>query len=382
MAHYIYEWLSQTETWVHGQVTHLPSPIEPYVITQRTKNLDQFAFPRIHAFEDEPAWRRWTDLLLRKIGVRDHLAFVRDRLVDEGALLLHSHFGPAGYENAGAAEAAGIPHVVTFYGMDVNQLPTEEPVWRDRYREMFDRVDLVFCEGPAMREQVLDLGCPPEIAEVHHLGIEVDRFRFEPRTWTPGEPLRVLFASTFTEKKGIPYGLEALARLTDRVDLEITLVGDAGSSERSQREKQRILDTIEENDLEPHVDLVGYVSYEELIDLAYDHHVFMAPSVHASDGDNEGGAPVTIIEMAATGMPIVASRHCDIPEIVKHEETGLLADERDVDGLTSALEWLIEHPDRWKELAEAARAHVEEDYDAATQGRRLADRYRTLVDEA
>ena len=63
------------------------------------------------------------------------------------------------------------------------------------------------------------------------------------------------------------------------------------------------------------------------------HDVFLAPSVTASNGDTEGGAPVAIIEMAASGMPIVSTRHCDIPSVVLDGVTGLLAAERDSEGL-------------------------------------------------
>ncbi len=46
------------------------------------------------------------------------------------------------------------------------------------------------------------------------------------------------------------------------------------------------------------------------------HHLFLSPSVTAPDGDSEGGAPVSIIEAAATGMPVVSTTHCDIPQAV------------------------------------------------------------------
>ena len=71
--------------------------------------------------------------------------------------------------------------------------------------------------------------------------------------------------------------------------------------------------------------LLGYVSRETLREEAYEHDVFLAPSVTASNGDTEGGAPVAIIEMSASGMPIVSTNHCDIPSVVLDGVTGLLA---------------------------------------------------------
>src|SRR5690606_39794503 len=63
---------------------------------------------------------------------------------------------------------------------------------------------------------------------------------------------------------------------------------------------------------------LGYQPWRALMDAAYRHHVFLSPSITASDGDTEGGAPVGLIEMAATGMPVISSRHADIPEVIEH----------------------------------------------------------------
>jgi colanic acid/amylovoran biosynthesis glycosyltransferase len=186
-------------------------------------------------------------------------------------------------------------------------------------------------------------------------------------------------AASFQEKKGIPYGLRALARLKKDVPLEVTIIGDANDEPQSQAEKRRILTTLEETGLKDCVRLLGYQSYSALIQQACEHHVFLAPSVTAASGDTEGGAPVSLIEVAATGMPVVSSRHCDIPEVVRDGETGFLAPERDVEGLYAALCRLIGDSSRWHAMATAARRHIEQEFDARCQGVRLAKIYRTVA---
>jgi colanic acid/amylovoran biosynthesis glycosyltransferase len=123
---------------------------------------------------------------------------------------------------------------------------------------------------------------------------------------------------------------------------------------------------------------MGFQPFRVLLEEAYLHHVFLSPSVTASDGDTEGGAPVSIIEMAASGMPIVTTRHCDIPAVVIDGVTGLLADERDVDGLVQRLGWLVDNRDRWRPMLDAGRMHVEEHFDAVKQGESLAGIYRQV----
>src|SRR4051812_21366847 len=126
------------------------------------------------------------------------------------ARVLHSHFGSGGWADLAHARRMGARHVVTFYGFDVNYLPVSQPVWYARYRELFAAVDLVLCEGPHFARSIEALGCPAAKIKVQHLGVPIEDIRFVPRQWQPGTPLRILIAGSFTEKKGIPYALEAL----------------------------------------------------------------------------------------------------------------------------------------------------------------------------
>jgi colanic acid/amylovoran biosynthesis glycosyltransferase len=115
------------------------------------------------------------------------------------------------------------------------------------------------------------------------------------------------------------------------------------------------------------------------MDLAYRHHIYLAPSCTAEDGDSEGGAPVTLMEMAAAGLLVVSSRHADIPEVITDGVCGLLADEGDVDGLIEHLIWLTEHREAWFKLRFAARKRIETEFESRGRGRELAEIYRNVA---
>jgi colanic acid/amylovoran biosynthesis glycosyltransferase len=230
-----------------------------------------------------------------------------------------------------------------------------------------------------MAQQLVELGCPNEKIKIYHLGIATEKIPYLPRMWHPGETLRVLIAASFREKKGIPYALEALALLKTDIHMEITIIGDANSEARSQKEKQRILEIIADKGLEPEVRLLGYQRHTVLLTEAYRSHVFLSPSITASDGDTEGGAPVTLAEMMATGMPVVSTNHCDIPEIVRYGIDDWLADERDVEGLTRRIRWLIENPEKWRRMLDIGRKHIEVNFNASRQGQQLKGIYQSLL---
>ena len=127
---------------------------------------------------------------------------------------------------------------VSFYGLKYGRLPKAEPVWRERYAELFSQVDMVTTQGPYMAQSVIDLGCPKDKMRVHRLGIESEQIPYVARQWKPGTPFRVLIAAGFVEKKGIPSAVGALARIKDEVPMEITIIGDARPDRASQHEKQ------------------------------------------------------------------------------------------------------------------------------------------------
>ena len=193
---------------------------------------------------------------------------------------------------------------------------------------------------------------------------------FRPRQWTPGVPLRILMACAFREKKGVPYALEMIGRLQHEVPLEVTIIGGAGPG-YSLREVNWIHEIIAKHRLESKIRMMGFQPYSVLWEEAYRHHLFLSPSVTASSGDTEGGAPVSIIEMAATGMPILSTTHCDIPEVMRPETDRFLAPEREVDALLALAQGLIRD---WGALGEPllrVRRHLEREFDLTAQARKM-----------
>ncbi|MCL5104460.1 MAG: glycosyltransferase [Armatimonadetes bacterium] len=376
VLHSVGSWLPQTQTWLHNQVCYLPAEITSHIVCDRTENLDQFGVPNIHC-TSKLGLRRVVNGVLRRLGLSEgsHRLVAARRC---GAGVLHSHFGDQAWYDIPAARSAGIKHVATFYGFDINYLPRTDPSWSARYLELFDSVDRILCEGPHMADCIVRIGCPEEKVRVHHLGVRTDEIAFRPRQWNGTEPLRVLIAASFREKKGIPYALDALGRIAGEVALEVTVIGDALNDERSQMEKAKIEAMIDKHRMGGILRMLGFQPADVVFREAYNHHVYLSPSITAQDGDTEGGAPVAIIDMLATGMPVVSTRHCDIPEVVQDGVSGLLADERDVDGLADRLMWLVHHAQEWSNLAEAGRQQVELHFNARVQGLRLAEIYEEL----
>ncbi len=382
-AHSFPVWLPQTQTWLYQQVRSLPDDITSHIICKETLNEDQFNLPNIHSLSG-PASKR-SKITTRLFRHADYHLYTYRMCRKLGPGILHSHFGPVGWKNHkvlrlfNAHNVKQMKHIVTFYGQDVDHLPKVNPKWRSRYRDMFRHIDLVLCEGPFMAEKVVSLGCPENRVAVHRLGVDLDAIPYQPRSLEENEPVKILMAAAFRPKKGFQYGLKALEKLAGRFDFRITLVGDETGDEVSAEEKKKILKYTADSKLADRITLKGFITAGDLTRLALDHHIYLAPSLTADDGDSEGGAPVSLIEMAASGMPAVSSNHCDIPQVIKHGTNGLLSEERDADSLAQHLEYLIRHPEKWKEFGSKSRRHIESQFNASVQGQRLAEIYRNVI---
>ncbi len=372
VGHYVAPYLPVTGSWIYGQLMNLRSH-RAVVMTDRTLNLDVFPFAPIYPADRASRFRklRWA---LKDGRVRGVSWRYFDEVIErEGVSLLHAHFGQAGAEMVEMKRRVGLPMVTAFYGADVSQLPAD-PYWRALFVRLFEAGELVLAEGSAMRAALIALGCPPAKVVIQHLGVDVATIPFQVKRPDPDGTVRILIAGTFREKKGIPDALRAIQRVHRHYPkLRATLIGDSAGRQGDDDEKRVILGLL--SSLGDVVTWLGYVPYPEFRKQLQGHHIFLSPSVTARDGDSEGGAPIAILEAAATGMPIVSTRHADIPEIVVPNESALLSAERDVEALTANLERLLKDPDQWAAMGERGRRHVEESYNVTVQVERLETLY-------
>ena len=370
-------WLPLTMTWAYNQMRYAEGT-RALVLAGTTVNRERFPWEPVYATASSVERARVR--ALRRAGRRAYPRSYGRAFRDHRPQVLHSHFGYRGWADLPLARRFGPAHVVTFYGHDVTMFPRTWPVWRRRYAELFADADLFLCEGPFMRRSLVQLGCAEDKVRVQRLGVELDRLPCRPRVLGDGEPVRVLIAGAFRPKKGIPAALEAVAfsRARGR-DLRVTVVGGSSGSAMEEAERASIEDVVRRHGLADVVDFAGMVPYERLLGEYARHHLFLSPSITAPDGDSEGGAPVSIIEAAATGMPVVSTTHCDIPEVVEDGVTGVLAPEGDQQTLDEALDRLVSAPSRWPTMGEAAADLVRRRFDVRICARGLAATYRELA---
>lgn len=378
VAHFSLYYFELSENWIHTQVKYTEG-WNRLVFTNKAKNLDSVDWtPEIYDRSQKlSVGTRLLDSIVMKLtGYYPSFFF---RLKNENVQLIHAHFGTMGYLCSGMAKRLDIPLVTTFYGYDASLLPKEKPAWKSKYRKLFDNGTLFLAEGPAMGKKLENLGCPPDKIIVHHLGVELDKYRVK-KVYPAENHLRMLMVGRFVEKKGFIYGLRAFSNFLENGGSgNLTIYGDSNSTAESDQIKKELFEFVDDHNLRDSVSFPGLIPLEKLQKEYSKYDLFLAPSIKATNGDDEGGAPVTIIEAGASGIPVIGSRHCDIPEIIKHGKTGFLADEKDVDKLTRHILHLHRNPELQKSFGQNGVKHISRNFSAIKQGKILSSIYKDCL---
>ena len=282
--------------------------------------------------------------------------------------VIHCHFGNHGLRAIALREVGALTGSVltTFHGYDVNKLPLEKGP--DVYKALFASGDLYTANTEFTKSQVVKLGCPEEKIEILTVGLDMDRYQYRIRTPGDNEKILILSVARLVEKKGIEYAIRALDHIRHtHQNVEYLVVGDGPL--RGSLEK--IVDELVLNDF---VRFLGWKSQDEIKDLFYRSHIFVLPSVTASNGDREGQALV-LQEAQATGMPIVSTYHNGIPDGVLEGRSGFLVPEQDVEALYEKLDYLLSNPKKWTEMGKCGRDFVENKYDIGRLNEKLVGIY-------
>lgn len=385
VVHLFDRYLNSTMNWVYNLLRFTPK-LDP-VIAAPVIYQNQFhtaAFQFIYSpLQYQRKMDEWSVHPLQNMIVKlDHRFWgiyrrhLLKHLKAEKPDLLHAHFGNVAWQYLPLARKLDLPLVVSFYGYDYELVPYEKPVFRERYQTLFREASAILVAGPHGVEVLKKMGCPKAKIHTLPLGIIPDDIPFEERS-KPAGRLHLLQAATITEKKGHTYALEAFQRFhRHHPNSTLSLVGEVIDRELFQK----LMQQIREARLEESVRYLPFVPYDSFHRFLHQFDAFLHPSCFAQNRDSEGSAPIVLLDAQASGLPVIASDHCDIAEEVVHGKTGWIAPEKEVEGLVKGLEYFYNLPEAdFAAYSRRARMHVETRYDIRHSGPRLQQIYQQVL---
>lgn len=280
-----------------------------------------------------------------------------------GCRLIHAHSGREGLIGLRLGARLRLPLVTSFRGADLAGQPR-------RFEPLFARGALFLADAEAVRRQLLSLGCPEERLRVLHPGVDVERIPFAERQ-PCAESVNVLLIGRLVERKGIVHALQAFAHASlYHRRATLTVIGDGP-------ERPKVEALLHELNL-ANVRLLGAQPHQAVLDEMQEAHILIQPNVTGADGGGEG-IPLALLEAQASGLPVVATWHSGLPEVVADGRSGYLVSERDTHALGERLRHLIEHPELWGPFGRAGREVVAAGFDLQQQALALEGYYDQLL---
>ncbi len=260
--------------------------------------------------------------------------------------------------------------ITTFRGYDISMFVQQRG--EHVYDSLFAKGDFFLANCEFFKKKAIKLGCNAKKIVVHGSGIDSSKFPFQVRHPHSDGKIRVTTTGRLVEKKGIEYSICAVAKvLKIYPNVEYTIIGDGCLKE----DLQQLIDSL---NIANQVKLLGWKNQVEIIDIVNNSDIFVAASVTGKDGNQD--APVnTLKEAMVMGLPVIATIHGGIPELVQDGISGFLVPERDSDAIAEKLIYLIKHPEMWSQMGQAGRAYVESNYDINKLNDELVQIYQQVM---
>ncbi len=297
-------------------------------------------------------WGRLCDrleALMHGGGLNDLLAHrIARTLVKHGIQVVLAEYGTTADRMAPICSAAGIPLVAHFHGFDA----FKHAVLAEHhgYRTLFATAARMVTPSAHMRDHLVSLGAGSELIDVIPCGVDLQRFA----TVLPvsAEP-HLLAVGRFVPKKCMADVVNAFRIVHEKhPDARLTFVGDGP-------DRLGVEAIVLASGLRDAVTFAGVCTHEQVAQLMARSRLLVQASAIAPDGDEEG-TPVVVLEAMASGLPVVATRHAGIPEVVEHGVTGWLVPEHDTAHLAEGILHLLDEPHRAAQMGEAGRALIEQ----------------------
>jgi glycosyltransferase involved in cell wall biosynthesis len=353
-----------SETFIHAHIERLPFTVIPHyghgwsLSDQRGQSLWRWGhWIAATAKLTVPRLERW---------LLTHLLAWRLKRLKIDAVL--AEYGTTGALIMPACARAGIPLFVHFHGFDAS-VHTVLVEHHQGYQHLFAHAAGVVAVSQVMHNRLLALGADPARLHLNPYGVDPEKFSGAQPEQSPPVFLAV---GRFVEKKAPYLTLLAFKQVLHAVPAARLIMIGAGPLLGPCR---RLADAL---GIAAAVELRGAQPASVVMRLMREVRAFVQHSLEAETGDCEG-TPVGIIEAQMSGLPVIATRHAGIPDVVIDQATGFLVAEGDAQAMAERMILVAEDAARAGELGRAGRNRAVELFTMERHIHQLAEMIRQGV---
>lgn len=260
------------------------------------------------------------------------------------------------------------PMIVSVWGADVIDFPSNI-ITKSLIRSVLSRATRITATSQ-MLLKVTDELLPgaAKKTSVIPFGVTIpDSHEPEPE----GDEIRLCFVKALALKYGPDICLKALAMAIEQhPGLHLSMAG-SGVMEKE------LLELVTRLKISKHVTFCGHIEHEKIYDFICSHHIMVMPSTMKSESFG-----VAVLEAGACSRPTIASDIGGVPEVLRHNETGVLVEPRSPEALSAAIVDLAKDTERRRTMGKKAYEFVRENYDWNSSVDLMANLYERVIDEA
>lgn len=304
--------------------------------------------------------------LINAVSTLAAVPLLRRIVADEGVEAIHCNNMLVKAPGVLAARRARIPAI--FHARNIHQGRLESSLYGNlaRLRAVRRIISNSNASAAPYRRYA-----PDKVVVVHN-GVDLEEYR--PDVTPPGQLRQELgvdgstvlvgFTGNLIPRKGLEPLIHAATRVLEQHPNTVFVAVGRVPIGHSTDYKERYESLARERGIESQVRFVGF--RQDVRPAVVDFDVFVMPSFQEPFGRS-------IIEAMALGTPVVASRVGGVPEILSHDENGLLVAPGDVEDLAGAIGTLVADGPRRERLARTALETVKTRFDVAVLTRKIED---------
>lgn len=297
--------------------------------------------------------------------------------------IIHGHWVvPNGIVAAFVARLVRRPLVISLHGSDVF-FALKQRILQKAAEAAFAQASAITACSPSLYDGALALNATPEKLHLLPYGVDSSHFKCTQEERTQARQkfgiddncIAITFIGRLVEKKGVEHLIRALPTVKQKIPNFLCLIGGLGSEQAALEGLARSLGVSDS------VRFLGGLDWRNVASLLWATDIFVAPSIHDSEG-NSDGLPNTVLEAMASGRPIVATTLPGIQLAITNNEHGLLVPEKDAAQLADAIIRLGLNGALRERLGENARLRANQEFGWDRVGLKLTDYYRTAIERS
>ena len=241
----------------------------------------------------------------------------------------------------------------TLHGTDIT-LVGLEPSFLPLVKFSIDKSDGVTAVSRFLKEKTLtNYLCEADIKVIPNF---VDTNFFKPsgngefrKTLAPNGERILVHTSNFRPVKRVPDTIKIFEKVQKEIPSRLILIGDGPDRSECERLSRQL-------DLCDKVKFLG--KQDGLVEILSSSDIFLIPSQSESFG-------LAALEAMACGLPVISSSVGGLPELVRHNETGFIAEIGDVDRMAKYTLELLTNEKKYNLFAENSRQRAVNNFDTS-----------------